>query len=159
MIELEEVLGILRSFGRHEVEYVLVGGVAGIFHGLGRTTEDVDLFVRPTPQNIAAVRAALHEVYPDDASIDEITAEDLAGEYPTVRYGPPHGRFYIDFLARLGEAVLFDSIEWRLLDVEGVAVRIATPRALYRMKRSTVRARDRADAEALRELYPDEVGD
>jgi hypothetical protein len=159
MIELDEVLGILRSLGKHGVQYVLVGGVAGIVHGLGRTTEDVDVFVRPTEENLAALRAALREVYPGDASIEEITAADLAGDYPTVRYGPPHGRFYIDLMSRLGEAFSFDDLEWRAVEVAGTTLHVATPRTLYRMKRDTVRARDRADAEALRELYPDEVGD
>ena len=159
MIELDEVLEILRALGRHRVEYVLVGSVAGILHGLGRTTEDVDLFVRPTEDNVAALRAALTEVYPGDASITEITAADLAGEYPTVRYGPPHGRFYIDVMARLGEMFTFDDLEWREADIEGTLVRLATPRTLYRMKRDTVRPRDRADAEALRALYPEETQD
>jgi tRNA nucleotidyltransferase (CCA-adding enzyme) len=31
----------------HEVDYVLVGAVAMIVHGIVRTTSDVDLFVRP----------------------------------------------------------------------------------------------------------------
>lgn len=159
MIELDEVLAILRSFDLHGVEYILVGGVAGIVHGIGRTTEDVDLFVRPTSENIAAVRAALLEVYPGDTSVHEIKADDLAGDYPTVRYGPPHGRFYIDLIARLGEAFSFDDLEWQLTDIGGVPVRVATPRTLFRMKRDTLRTRDRADAEALRELYPDEVGE
>ena len=38
-------------------------------------------------------------------------------------------------------------------------VRIATPRALYRMKRDTVRPIDRADADALRRRFAIEDGD
>lgn len=37
--------------------------------------------------------------------------------------------------------------------VEGVAVRVATPATLYRMKKDTVRPIDRADAAALREKF------
>jgi hypothetical protein len=39
-------------------------------------------------------------------------------------------------------------IEW-----EGIQVRVVTPRMLYRMKRDTVRPRDRSDAERLREHF------
>jgi hypothetical protein len=159
MIELDETLTVLDAFNRHGVEYVLVGGIAAIFLGIGRTTEDIDLFVRPTESNVAAIREALRDIYPGDDSIDEIKADDLGGPYPTVRYGPPHGRFYVDLMARLGDAFRYDDVEWQAITFENVSIRIATPRTLYRMKRDTVRARDRADADALRELYPDEIGD
>jgi hypothetical protein len=159
VVELDELVALFGALRRHEVEYVLVGGVAAILLGAGRTTEDIDLFVRPTEANIAAVRSALRVVYPGDPSIDDIVAADLAGEYPTVRYGPPHGAYYIDLIARLGEAFKFDDLEWRELDVNGVLVRVATPRTLHRMKKGTIRDRDRLDAAMLERLYPDEVGD
>lgn len=37
--------------------------------------------------------------------------------------------------------------------MEGVPVRVATPRTLYAMKRGTVRPRDHADAAALQEKF------
>ncbi len=36
---------------------------------------------------------------------------------------------------------------------EGVVVRVATPKALYDMKKDTVRLQDRADAEILKEQF------
>ena len=39
------------------------------------------------------------------------------------------------------------------VEFEGVRVRGATPAALYRLKRGTVRAIDRQDAAALRERF------
>ena len=39
------------------------------------------------------------------------------------------------------------------LDLEGLTVSVVTARTLYEMKRGTVRARDRADAERLRQRY------
>ena len=49
----------------------------------------------------------------------------------------------------LGEAVGFDDLVAEDLMVEGVRVKVATPATLFRMKRDTIRAIDRADAEAL----------
>ena len=48
----------------------------------------MDIFVCPAPANIERLKQALHSVW-DDPDIEQITAEDLAGEYPTVRYVPP----------------------------------------------------------------------
>jgi hypothetical protein len=37
--------------------------------------------------------------------------------------------------------------------VEGIRVSVATPAALYRLKKNTVRAKDHQDAAALRERF------
>lgn len=39
------------------------------------------------------------------------------------------------------------------LDVDGIQVRVATPAMLYRMKKDTVRPRDRADAAWIRQAF------
>jgi len=151
-VVFEDLIELLRALHEHGVEYVLVGGVAMNFHGIVRATEDVDLFVRPTEENIARLRAALASRWEDD-DIESITAADLAGDYPTIRYGPPGTQYAIDLLSRLGTAVSFDDLAWEPVVVEGVTVRLATPETLHRMKRNTLRAVDRADAAALRDLF------
>ena len=44
-------------------------------------------------------------------------------------------------------------VEFELVQIEGIAVRVATPRMLYRMKRDTVRPQDRADAQLLKQRF------
>ncbi len=149
---LGDLLRLLRALYEHDVEYVLVGGAAINLHGIIRATEDVDLFVRPSEENVARLRRALESLW-EDAEIQGITAADLSGRYPTIRYGPPQGDLVIDLLSRLGTAFDFDAIAWETVDVEGIPVRLATPETLYRMKRGTLRDVDRADAEALRRLF------
>jgi hypothetical protein len=151
-MDFEKLLELLRALRRCGVEYVLVGGVALSVHGIVRATEDVDLFIRPEPGNIDRLRQALRSVW-DDPEIDQITEGDLAGEYPTLRYVPPGGGPVVDLLARLGTEFHFEDLESELVTVEGVTVRVATPRTLYRMKKGTVRLIDRADAEALRQKF------
>lgn len=126
-------------------------------HGLLRATEDLDVFVRPDPQNIERRRNALRDVW-DDPSIDEITAEDLCGDYPAVRYGPPEGDLYLDILTRLGEATAYVDLEFETKVVDEIAVRVATPRTLYDMKKGTVRPIDHADARALRAAFKFDEG-
>ena len=151
-MDVPKLTELFRALNAHEVDYVLVGALAMAANGLVRSTEDVDLFVRPEATNVARLRAALHDVW-DDPHIEEITAEDLAGEYPAIEYVPPVGDFSLDLLARLGEAFRFEDIESHRVDWEGEPVVCATPRMLVRMKRDTVRPQDRADAAALREKF------
>lgn len=139
---------VLDALHRHAVAYKVFGAVALNLHGLARATEDLDIFIAPDASNIARLRAALHSVFADP-SIDEITAEDLLGDYPAVQYAPPDEGFHIDILTRLGERFGYADLESETVDFDGVPVTIVTARTLYEMKKNTVRAKDRGDAEAL----------
>lgn len=152
MKSLDEALQVIQAFNDEGVDYVVVGGVAMNLHGLVRATEDLDVFVRPDPDNVARVRRALASIW-NDPDIEQITAEDLCGDYPAVRYGPPTESFYLDILTRLGEATKFADLEVEEKNVDSVRVRLASPRTLYRMKKDTVRPIDHADAAALRAAF------
>jgi diphthamide synthase (EF-2-diphthine--ammonia ligase) len=151
MVALDQVLAVIRAMNREGVEYITFGAIALWTHGLVRATEDADFFIAPTRENVDRLKRALRSVW-DDPNIDEISADDLLGEYPSVRYGPPDTELYIDFLTRLGEAYSFDTLRWLWSELEGVPIRVVTAEQLHEMKRSTVRPKDRMDAEALRKL-------
>ena len=87
-VDRDEILRVLRAFTDAGLEYALIGATAMGFHGIVRVTEDVDLMIRPTVDNVERLRTALRAVY-DDPHIDEISASDLLGDYPAVRYYPP----------------------------------------------------------------------
>ncbi len=143
---------MVEALEREGVEYIVIGGAALNALGIVRATEHVDLMVRPSDENVARLRRALESLW-DDPAIAEITAEDLAGPYPAIRYGPPEGRLYLDLVARFGDAIGFADVESAPLDLGGVTARVATPRSLYRMKLDTVREIDRADAAMLRRRF------
>jgi hypothetical protein len=152
-MDFEEAKQILRAFEREEVRYVLVGSMAMAAQGLVRATRDMDFFVAPDPQNVERLRRALRTVFGDDPNLEQITADDLAGEYPAVEYTPPNGTYSLDILARLGVALRYEDLEAEEVMVDGIRIRVATPRMLYRMKRDTVRPQDRIDAAAIRERF------
>ncbi len=147
----DRLADVLRALEAESVAYVLFGGQAVNAHGIMRFTGDIDLFVDPTPENVERLRNALRSVW-DDSEIDEIVADDLAGEYAVVRYGTPDD-FVIDITARVGEMFTFQDVESEKLMVAGVPARVATPRMLYRMKKDTVRPHDRADAAELKRRF------
>lgn len=144
---------ILAALDREGVRYVLIGSMAMAAQGLIRATRDIDFFVSPDPDNVERLRRALKSVFDGDVNIDQITAADLGGDYPAIEYTPPHGFYSIDILARLGEAFRYEDLEWEELRVDGIPVRVATPRMLYRMKKDTLRPLDKLDAEALRDRF------
>lgn len=151
-MRFEQAKALLRAMAREGVRYVLIGSMAMAARGIVRATQDIDFFVAPEPGNVERLKRALRSVF-DDASIDEIDPDDLAGGYPVIRYGPPDGQLQIDIVGRLGEAFVFDDIESEVLDIDGTPVPVATPGMLYTMKRDTVRPQDRADAVVLRERF------
>ena len=104
VIDIDRFLALLRALNGEGVDYVVIGAVALGLHGLARATEDVDLFVRATPDNVAGLKRALYAVW-SDPDIETIEASQLAGEYPVIRYGPPDGSFTLDILSRLGGTV------------------------------------------------------
>jgi hypothetical protein len=153
MIDLTEAKRILAAFQREQVEYVMVGSMAMAAQGLVRATRDVDFFVAPTASNVERLRAALRGLYADDPNVSEIKVEDLAGDYPAIEYIPPGAPYSLDFLARLGEAFRYESIESEDVILDGIRARVATPAMLYRMKKDTVRPQDRVDAQTLRQMF------
>ena len=152
-MDREELLRVLRAFEDVGLEYVLIGAAAMGIHGVVRATEDLDLFIRASADNVERLKRAFRGVYDNDPNIDEISSDDLLGEYPAVRYYPPSGDLYFDDMTRLGEAASFESVESTVLEIEGIRVRLATPRALYELKRGTVRPLDHQDAAALKLMF------
>jgi hypothetical protein len=95
----------------------------------------------------------LRQAYNGDPQVDEISSSDLLGEYPAIRYFPPTGDLYFDVLTRLGEVASYETVEAEIKEVQGTKVHVATPLALYRMKKGTVREKDHVDAAALKQRF------
>lgn len=115
---------LFEALERERVRYVVFGAVALNFHGLPRSTEDLDLFIAPERDNVGRLKRALRSVF-DDPHIDEITADDLLGEYPAIQYFPPEQTFHVDLLSRLGEAIAFDDLEISRVPFEGLTISVA----------------------------------
>jgi hypothetical protein len=151
-MDVDLIRQVFAALERERVQYVVFGAVALALHGLPRATEDLDLFIAPDRDNIERLKTALRSVF-HDPHIDEITADDLLGEYPAVQYGPPEGPFHIDLLTRLGELFDYASLESERVDFGGITVTVVTPATLFRMKKGTVRPKDHVDAERIAKRF------
>lgn len=151
-MDFDSTKKVLEALERERVKYVVFGAAAINLLGLPRATQDLDIFIAPEAENVERLKAALRSVF-DDPHIEEIRADELLGEYPAVEYVPPQGTFHIDILTRLGEAFRFEDLESQRVDFQGILASVATPKTLYRMKKGTIRLRDKADALMLKERF------
>lgn len=60
-ISQDDVQTLFRSLNKHNVQYLLVGGMANIVHGYIRATEDLDLWIKLGDSNKANLIQALLE--------------------------------------------------------------------------------------------------
>ena len=56
--DFKELLELLNA---HKAEFIIVGAYALAFHGAPRFTGDIDIFVKPDPENAEKILAALEE--------------------------------------------------------------------------------------------------
>jgi hypothetical protein len=73
---LKDVFG---SFQKHEVRYIVIGGIASVLHGVPRATFDLDILIDATSENTQRLLDALLEAGMGTASLTN-TEEILANE-------------------------------------------------------------------------------
>jgi hypothetical protein len=52
---------VFESLKRHDVKYVVIGGVAAVLHGVPRATFDVDILIEATAENVNSLLTALED--------------------------------------------------------------------------------------------------
>jgi hypothetical protein len=143
-------ISVLAAFAAAKVEFAVVGGVAVNAHGYSRTTNDLDVFIRPTEENARAAYGALVGL---KVAMADLGPLDLLDDEQNVRFGPDED--HVDVLASIGE-MPFDQV-WRNRvhqEVDGLFIPFISKADLIENKRQTGRLRDLADVEEL-ELLPD----
>lgn len=138
---------LLASLNRSGVEYLIVGGYAMAFHGAPRFTGDLDIFVRPTPENARRILDALDQF--GFGSLD-LVPEDFTTPGRVVQLGVPPVR--VDLLTSL------TGVEWERAEASKAhgtygdeSVFFIGREELVSNKRALGRNRDLADLEALGE--------
>lgn len=78
---IDRHLKLFKSLNNQSVEYLLIGGALAIAYGVPRVTKDIDLFLRPTPENAGRLLKTLKQIgmgtaeltTPEDICKNEIT--------------------------------------------------------------------------------------
>jgi hypothetical protein len=131
--------------------FLIVGAHALSVHGVPRATQDLEVWLDPTPDNAARVWAALAAF---GAPLDDlgVTVSDLTDAETVVQVGLPPNR--VDLLSSISGVSSFDEA-WNARITQGVRGRdvpFLGREALIANKRATGRLKDQADLQALREL-------
>jgi hypothetical protein len=142
----DEWAEFLRALNRHAVDYVVVGGIAVLRLVPYRTTNDLDVFVRPDAGNGERLKAALEESFA--TKIDESAAELVSGA--VFRFG---GLVHIDVHGRLPGTTWDDvSAHRETAAYRDVPAPFADLDRLIDMKSAVDRPKDRMDLVRLRKL-------
>lgn len=143
---------IFAALGAHDVDYVVIGGLAVQTHGHTRMTNDVDLIPEPDRANLGRLAAALRSVGGAVLNAGHESLEISASMLPratiwqiTTRHGD------IDVLHDAPGAGSYEQLRQRALVIElgALRVQVAGRDDLIRMKLARGRARDLADVAAL----------
>ncbi len=133
---------ILSAFLDEGVEFLLVGAYALAVHGHPRATGDLDLWVRPSPENAQRVWRALERF---GAPLSQLTLEDLQRPDLIFQIGVAPRR--IDVLTSI-EGVTFEEAWPARLEVEinGLRIPVIGREHLIQNKKASGRPQDLADA-------------
>jgi hypothetical protein len=136
---------MLSELSAAQAEFLIVGAYALAAHERPRATGDIDIWVRPTPENALRVWQALLRF---GAPIEELTLEDLSTPGITFQMGREPNR--IDILTGI-TGVTFDEAWPNRLAIDDGTLRYAVigKSDLIRNKRATGRPKDLLDASNL----------
>jgi hypothetical protein len=136
---------LLSAFIDANVEFLVVGGYAMAVHRLPRATKDLDVWVRPAPENARHVLQALDAF---GAPRQGLTETDLQTEGTIYQVGVPPNR--VDVITVV-DGVSFDDA-WReraIVEIDGLRVPVIGKAHLILNKRTVGRPQDLVDADLL----------
>ena len=149
---LDDLLTICRGLNAVGARYLVVGGMAVVRLGFVRATEDIDLLIDASEENVERVKSGLM-VLPDGAARQVLAGDLLA--YVVVRVAD---EVVVDLMASAcGLDYQAAASDVELVNLQGVTIPFASARLLLAMKQ-TVRAKDVLDREFLTRLLG-EAGD
>ena len=146
----EDWFDLLAAFTAGEVRYLVVGAHALAVHGVPRGTQDLDVWIEPSPENADRAWRAL-AVFGAPLDTLGVSLDDLQRPDTVVQLGLPPDR--IDVLTTITGVPDF-TVAWTErveLVVRGLRVPFLGRATLLRNKRATGRRKDLADIEALGE--------
>jgi hypothetical protein len=146
---------IFAALAVHEVDYLVVGGVAVLVHGYPRLTLDLDILPSPDVANLRRLAAALAELravgrdadggevplnasHPEGLAVGDLFLETTAGALDLVNGERPDLKRYRRLKSRAIVA-----------EIAGLAVQVIGKADLISMKREAGREKDLRDIAAL----------
>jgi len=149
-----DILEFIKLLHARQVRYVVVGGEAVIYYGHARLTGDIDFFYDCSPQNTAALFAAL-EVFWGGNVPGIQRAEEFQDKGVIVQFGRPPNR--IDLLNQIDGVNFPEAWEDHVIvclriGAEEIPLYYLSLAKLILNKRASGRAKDQEDLKFLLQL-------
>jgi hypothetical protein len=140
--DLREFIALLNS---HSVEYVIVGAHSLAFHGRPRYTGDIDILVRPSPENAAKLSIVMDKFGFTGTGFKE---SDFVEPDHKIQLGRIPNR--IDLLTGITGVATGEVFETKIAtELEGLPVFMLSKALLIQNKRAVARPQDVADLDTL----------
>jgi len=150
---MSDHLNLLRRLTDAGIQFVIVGGYAGVVHGCSYVTQDIDICCLFSPANLLALQQALADLHPVHRMTPgrkplSLTAE-RAARFTNLYLDTDLGR--LDCLSAVAGLGDYGKVKQASepIEVEGMRLHVLTLDALIRSKQSLNRPRDQ---QALRQL-------
>jgi hypothetical protein len=143
----EDFRDFIEALNHFRVEYILVGGYSVILHGYSRTTGDLDIWVNPTLENYELLKKAF---YLFGMPLFDMTEFNFLNnkDFNVFSFGRPP--VSIDIMTEVKGLDFHNTFkESRIIEVEGISVRVINYNDLIMAKKSSGRSKDIDDLENL----------
>ncbi|MGM0555590.1 MAG: DUF6036 family nucleotidyltransferase [Myxococcota bacterium] len=152
----EDHVELIELLNKHDVEYLLIGGIAVNYYGYSRSTGEVDFFFRREPDNAERLYCALGEFFGDGvpglSNADDLLVPDLVLQFGL----PPHRVDLVNDISGIDfETAWSHRILDEIKDID-VTVPIIELDDLLANKRASGRAKDLDDLEYLSDVASEE---
>jgi hypothetical protein len=141
---INRLLDVFASFQKHQVKYVVIGGIAAVLHGVPRATFDLDILIAATQDNARRLLDAFLDAKVGTASL--ISADELIANEITIF----KDRVRIDVQTST-PGLLFEDA-WRnreTMNYQGQSFYVASRDNLIASKRASGRKIDMEDVRLL----------
>lgn len=141
----------LRALNNCEVDYIIAGGYAVIFHGYVRTTGDLDIWIKPDPANKGKIIKAVKELAQSPELITYLQNLDFTKPFAIKLGDKP---FQVDIFNAITGVRYNDAIKNAVLYKfsEKLEVKFIHLNDLIINKMLTGRLKDKADVEELQKI-------
>lgn len=144
---------MIQTLNRHQVDFVVIGGIAVLAHGHPRTTFDVDVVADLAVDNMARLAAALSDlgarVRGVDADLLEVDPTDPSQLASGANWTFVTDAGWLDFMPAAEGARAYEDVVADAVTVREGAFRVVGLDDLIRMKRASGRTKDLDDIAAL----------
>lgn len=149
-IFLDEHQDLLKHLLASNVDFLLIGGYAVIYHGYQRSTGDMDIWLKPTNENKEKVLSALESAGFELEDLVDLGRKDFT-QHIAFSIGEEPQK--IDFITYINQVSFEEAHSNKIeLEFEGIKIPLININELILSKINTGRKKDEADVEELQRI-------